>query len=433
MKSNRPTRIGFLLLSSLAFSLILGLVWAITLRENDVRRLDLEFEAYRASTSLVEAYLEDPNSIRVDPTIIGFGLYTPRGEALLRQGSAPSSFIMKRPMGSSYTQSSTRASVILVRPLGAEGGNGMMGDMMRGSGMDPPLFDGNQAQGREEGLGTFRQQPRILWLELSTGAHFRKRLGLLAAAAIISLALFGLYLLLLRLYRRNGELQEKNAKDRELIQLGEAARTLAHEIKNPLAIIRIQTATLRRLASDPGRAGDYGSRVDIIDEEVERLVGLSDRIREFLKSGPGEAGRIELPDFLEEVAARYCGGAQTVMVLGSRPEDSEARVFADPERLGQALDNLLRNALEASSPGQSVELGLEGRGRHWTIQILDRGPGIPQELEERIFEPFFTTKERGSGIGLALARKIAESAGGSLVYHHRQGGGSVFSLSLPRA
>jgi signal transduction histidine kinase len=76
-----------------------------------------------------------------------------------------------------------------------------------------------------------------------------------------------------------------------------------------------------------------------------------------------------------------------------------------------------------------VELGR--RGKKWEIEVLDRGSGIPPEIAPRVFEPFFTTKERGSGIGLALARRIVEEAGGTLSYRGRLGGGSIFTIALP--
>jgi two-component system sensor histidine kinase HydH len=420
----------------------------MALRENASRRLTLEFEAFRVSTTLVEEYYQNPDRLVSGEAVKGFGIYSPRGVSIVRQGSAPSTIAVARPFVQSFSLNRAGHTVILVRPLGAEESMGAaMQGMMRGFRSAPGNGGSPDGGGSPSGppaepplamapdSGRRPPQPRILWLEFSLGGLERARLATLAGAALISLVVLFLYLSLVRLYRRNGELLERDAKNRELIQLGEAARTVAHEIKNPLAVIRIQSATIKRLAANDAIC----DRVGIIDEEVLRLSSLSDRIRDFLKSGEGEPRRVELSAFLREFASRYapagsradCGEGQGVSLCAGLPP--EAWALIDPSRLSQALDNLVGNALDASPAGGAVELGLQARARRWEISVSDRGPGVPHDLESRIFEPFFTTKEKGSGIGLALARKTARSASGELSYKARPGGGAVFVISLPRA
>ncbi|MBL8968536.1 MAG: HAMP domain-containing histidine kinase, partial [Spirochaetaceae bacterium] len=260
-------------------------------------------------------------------------------------------------------------SFILLRPVAASDGYGrgaMMGNMMGGMGqgafrgarrygLPPPgasppgsLPGGvpelppaaGPAIGEGQGLPSAspppaRPLPRYLFLEYDAMAATRDSYRLLVVAAILSAALLGVYALLLALYRRNAELRERELRNREVLQLGEAARTLAHEIKNPLAIIRIQTASLRRVAPESGPAAA------IIEEEIDRLTLLSDRIREFLRGGAGEPESVELGSFLASFAARYGEGG---IELASLPEGAVARV--DPRRLAEALDNLVRNAVE---------------------------------------------------------------------------------------
>jgi len=293
--------------------------------------------------------------------------------------------------------------------------------------------------GQGPGQGAGRGQARILWLEFSSDSMSRANLLTLGASSLISLGLALLYLVLIRLYRRNLELREREAGNRELVQLGEAARTLAHEIKNPLAIIRIQTASLRRLG-EAGRLdpAGLGERTLVIEEEVDRLTALSDRIREFLRSGEGEAVDLDLGPFLSAFVARYAEAQGFPALLGP-PGGEGPWVHVDPGRFSQALDNVVRNALEASSASgvegafPPVRIGIAQRGAMVEISVDDEGPGIPPELEARLFEPFFTTKEKGSGIGLALARRIAVSARGSLEYRRKARPGACFVLSLPRA
>lgn len=403
----------------------MALVWSMVLSERGIRRLYLEFEAYRASTVLAEAFRLSPNLVPVDNRVLGFGIYSQDGSVLFRMGTAPGRLAIPVAPASFPKMRIGASSLILERPLGPEGSDMPgMGFMMRRSrpGGQPPPFGGRPFGGMGFSLSTM---PRALWLEYGIGGYARQRLALLGGAAFATLALLGVFILLVRLYRRNAELRESEIRSRELVQLGEAARTLVHEIKNPLGVIRIQAATLKRLGGSEA-AEKARAKALLIDEEVLRLAGLADRIREFLKGGEGEARELELRSWLRDFVARYSGQ----LALSGENDTGPAWVRVDPERLSLALDNLVRNALEAC-PDPAPDVALARRGRQWELVVSDDGPGVPAELVQRIFEPFFTTKEKGTGIGLALARRVARSAGGELAYRSRPGGGAVFVLSLP--
>jgi two-component system sensor histidine kinase HydH len=414
----------------MAFILVLALVWAMVFRERATRRLYLEYEAYRASASLLDAFRETPGIGPSDSRVLGFAIYGLDGKALARSGTAPEAFD-RREVGASMGFRAGAGSLVLARSIGP-GAPGMPG-MGRMQGMQglPGIPRG---MGRFNGGGPADPptdpalQPRALWIEYGLAGFNRDQALLYGSASAASLALLALYAIFLVLSRRNADLAEREFQNRELVQLGEAARTLVHEIKNPLGIIRVQAASLRRLdpATAAAKAAEKG---EAIDDEVLRLANLADRIREFLKGGEGEPEDLELGAWILDFAARYSGGeAGAEIELGDA--DASARARIDPERLSLALDNLVRNAREAS-PGGRPELTLAARGREWEISVADRGPGVAPELEGRLFEPFFTTKERGSGIGLALARRVARAAGGELEYRTRPGGGAVFSIFLP--
>lgn len=408
----------------------------MVLRERSTRRLYLEYEAFRASSTLFEAYRETSSLNPDDDRILGFGLYGSDGVSLLRLGTAPSQ-LDPSDVAALSGAISLKNSIILARPLGpgAPGMPGlgrMQGGMGRGMmrpGWDQKLPPSTPLVAPPGPLPDAAAQPRALWLEYSLGGYWREQTFLFGSAAAASLALAALFIVLQRLYRRNAELGEREFKNRELVQLGEAARTLVHEIKNPLGIIRVQAASLRRL--DPANAAAKAAeKAGLIDEEVLRLANLADRIREFLKGGEGEPREIELGPWLIEFAARYTGGGDGgEIALGETATGARSRI--DPERLSLALDNLVRNAREAAPSGPPPLLSLAARGRRWEISVSDRGPGVAQENVARLFEPFFTTKQRGSGIGLALARRVAQSAGGDLEYRPRQGGGAIFAILLP--
>jgi signal transduction histidine kinase len=454
MSSPRKNSVRFVLASAIALGALIGLVWAVILREAEARKVSEEFEALRMATGLAEAFMEDPGFSDLGESVLGFGLYSRQGEAMVRRGSAPQAYPYEESELPIAERTRGGGAILMVRPIGAGAlrAPGMMRGRMRPRMMAEPLpeapranspgpgraFDGSPSDGPATGPQPWAagNPPRVVWLEYRLRSEARREeAALYGIAAMVSIVLAALYCLLLVFYRRNAELSERDARNRELVELGGAARTLVHEIKNPLAVIRIQTAAMRRqIPSESLPRVEAASR--IIDEEVERLSSLSDRIREFLKSGEGDAREIDLSAFLRDYAARYRDGAEGADGADGAdgfelsPLPPQARVRIDPERLGEALDNLVSNAREAD-PGRSPTVALGRRGKRWEIEVLDRGGGIPPELAGRVFEPFFTTKEKGSGIGLALSRRIVEEVGGSLTYRGRQGGGSIFAITLP--
>lgn len=389
---------------------ILALVWAFVFRERSTRRLYAEYEVYRALTALTDMY-RDPGAVMPpDERILGFGLYRSDGTLLYQYGRAPERLSPEILQDPASARRFTDSSFILVRPFG-------MDPMRRpvpgrpdrpGGGMMMPLGGAARFAYIEYGLGSFRREQRVL----------------IAGALAITAALGAAYALLIHLYGRNLDLRDREYQNRELVQLGQAARTLAHEIKNPLGIIRVQSALLARTV---GSGFEEGFR--IIDEEIRRLGALVDRIRDFLKSGEGRPESVELREFLEGWARRYGG---KVRLEDPVPEGTTVRI--DRGRLTDILDNLARNALESMEERADetpVEvLGSVKRGQA-VVAVQDRGPGVDPGDEPRLFEPFFTTKETGTGIGLALSSKWARTAGGTLSYRPREGGGAVFELRLP--
>ena len=262
---------------------------------------------------------------------------------------------------------------------------------------------------------------------------------------MITAALISLFAVLIFVFRHNEDLTAREIETRELVQLGEAARTLVHEIKNPLGIMRIQTAKIRRAAPPPEaapegwaerRAAQLKESADIIEGEIMRLSGLADRIREFLKSGPARRDPVDLVQFLDAFCGRYKDLAESgVELLPDIHANGQAIVLADPEKLLIALDNILRNAIEAIEglppERKKIILKLFSREGSWAIAIVDSGEGIPAETQLRMFDPFFTTKEKGSGIGLALSKRLVESFGGTLTYEGgEKGEGAVFVITL---
>jgi two-component system sensor histidine kinase HydH len=224
------------------------------------------------------------------------------------------------------------------------------------------------------------------------------------------------------LYLRNVEYRERIDAQQSLVILGTAASTLAHEIKNPLHSIKLQTGILKKIA---GGLGD--EEIARIEEEVNRLAALTYQVNDYLRDPAGNPETINIAEILDETSRRIRG----VPILPS-PAGQEVPVFIDTDRIRSVFENIIRNALEAGGPGEAIRARVKKEGGKVHVVIEDRGRGIAQEDLGRVFDPFYTSKSTGTGIGLAISRRFVEAAGGGIVLENRSGGGVAVRITLPQ-
>jgi two-component system, NtrC family, nitrogen regulation sensor histidine kinase NtrY len=231
---------------------------------------------------------------------------------------------------------------------------------------------------------------------------------------------------------REAEARLQEARERELEQAktqhwAEMARRVAHEIKNPLTPMRMAAERVSR-APDPATA-QAGA---ILLEEIGRLDELARSFSHFGRPVEGPAAPVDLRELLDGICRRL--RAEGLEVETSLPPDGVV-VPGHLSALERVVRNLVNNALEASSHatgGQGpVEVRLSTREGSAVVTVLDRGPGIPEELIHRIWEPNFTTRRRGTGLGLPLVRQAVRSHGGTITVANREGGGARFDVTLP--
>jgi two-component system sensor histidine kinase HydH len=214
----------------------------------------------------------------------------------------------------------------------------------------------------------------------------------------------------------------RQERSRHLASLGEMSAILAHEIRNPLASLKGNAQLLEEALADGTRER---RKAAVVVREAERIEKLVTGLLDFVRKGRMQLREVALGDFVRPIVETV-DAKRLALESVNAPE----KVSIDPERLGQAVENILRNALQASPTG--AEVRVEGTERGWRLTVRDHGEGIAPEVAVRLFEPFRTTKTRGTGLGLAITRRIVEGHGGTIRGYNHAGGGAVFEMEIPR-
>jgi nitrogen fixation/metabolism regulation signal transduction histidine kinase len=219
---------------------------------------------------------------------------------------------------------------------------------------------------------------------------------------------------------------------------GEVARRLAHEVKNPLTPIQLSAERLRRrfigrLPTDDSELLDRATSTII--SQVEALKSMVNAFGDYARPPQLTTRPVALHALIGEVLDLYANDQR--LSLTRQFVEGDPMVKVDAVRLRQAMHNLLKNALEAIGDQRRPQIVVSSRivrigDSTWVdISIADNGPGLPEAFGDRWFEPYTSSKARGTGLGLAVVKKIAEEHGGSVRANAREGGGAEFTLRLP--
>ena len=213
----------------------------------------------------------------------------------------------------------------------------------------------------------------------------------------------------------------------------EIAKSLAHELKNPLSPIRLSIETLRKAHARSHEEFDalFDESTKTILQEVERLRNIVDEFSRFARLPSPRLRKTDLRETVSQAASLHKEGATAVAV---RVPEQPVEAFVDPDQMTQVLHNLLQNARDAASEahpdgGGLVALELEQRSGSVYIRVEDNGAGVA-ERSEAIFEPYYTRKEGGTGLGLAITQRIVAEHGGRIDLES-QSGRTVFTVVLP--
>ena len=252
--------------------------------------------------------------------------------------------------------------------------------------------------------------------------------GIFGGLAMASLAAVSLYRRLLRSERRARQAER-------LAELGTLTGGLAHEIKNPLSTVQLNLQLLQEdLSPDNPAFGRIINRLNLVHRETSRLGDILD---DFLRyAGKLELDRhpVDLNLLVEELVDFFTPQAQSHRVQARwKPSPQPVMVSADPKLIKQAVLNLMLNAVQAVSERKGGELILSASANDGeaVIDVIDTAGGIPAEALASIFDAYYSTKKGGTGLGLAMARRIAEEHGGRITVSSEVGKGSDFRLHLP--
>lgn len=228
---------------------------------------------------------------------------------------------------------------------------------------------------------------------------------------------------------------EELVKRERLAALGELAAVVAHEVRNPLAVVFNATAGLRK--ATPG-SPNHEALTNIIQEEAERLRDIVSDLLEFAKPRPPVFALASIDEVVRGAVLGACGACnadESDVVVDAA--DGLVPTSCDERLVRQAVINLVSNALQAPERRGAVHVSVRSTACVGTedeetivISVSDDGRGVPTDQRERIFTPFYSTRPSGTGLGLAVVRTSAEAHGGEVVLSETPGGGATFTLRL---
>jgi len=256
------------------------------------------------------------------------------------------------------------------------------------------------------------------------------RFQLLSVLVVISI-LSVITILFVILSKKREELEKILIEKEKFSLIGEMATVLAHEIRNPLGSIKGFAQYLREQGGgektqDSCSATQY---LDVIISESRRIETLTSDLLSYAKQEEVKRERFGLRDLIEEIMS-----SQSIPHHISLHVDipGEGVMVSDRNKMRQIVINLLMNAIDSIEESGTIQIRVRERGKEISLEVIDTGTGIREEMVSEIFKPFFTTKVKGTGLGLAIAERFAKALGGKILVEGNVGKGSTFSVIVPK-
>lgn len=278
------------------------------------------------------------------------------------------------------------------------------------------------------------QTSGILVTEASAGyfttlKFYRNTFWISLLASIVLFILFSIFVL--QSFRKLLKSEASLRQSERLAFLGKMAAVMAHEIRNPLGIIRGTADVLKNKYRQSGKEEIF----DYIPAEVNRLNNLIANFLTYAREQKLNLKRLNLIEFISELIRQVSlSEPENTVYFETFFEDEAVSIQADKDALKQIFLNIFRNAIQASESETQIviyEKTFKKKGRSWVeIAVVDHGSGIEGD-PEKIFEPFYTTKSTGTGLGMPISKKIIEQHGGSIFVESEIGKGTTVKILLP--
>ena len=216
-----------------------------------------------------------------------------------------------------------------------------------------------------------------------------------------------------------------------MAEIGKFSTIIAHELKNPLGIIKGAVDILAKTSTEPQLRS---TMTGYIQDEVRRLNKIIEDFLAFARPAPPQKALCDVNDVVRKLADHFTVPDKAHKNVRLQVElGAQTQAEIDDDQIYQVLLNLVNNALQAMENDGVITIRTDCHEGLVTLQVQDSGPGIPPDMRQKVFEPFFTSKAQGTGLGLAIVKKFIESHQGGISIVEAPGGGAIFKIYLPGA
>ena len=405
---------------AIAYIILLSLVFVIYNSFQEKIVLEMKFESESSFNSVYMALTDNSSkalSVMEEEGVSAIGIYSSSGQLYTCLGDAPTTLPLSKLVKARQKDQDSTLGIYLKDEETKEI------EYFRLSRLNVALETGSLTINKDGSISSPVDFPEIIYVKFDGSSYYASVRTVRVITFLGIVALTVLFLVVLNMYSANRRYRMELQKNQGLAKLGAAARTLTHEIKNPLSAMTIQSALLKKMLPE-----EYHEDLRVMDSEIQRLTNLTNRVSEFLKNPLGTPVELELVSYITNIASLF---AMPIEVNTDGLE--KVYVNFDADRARSVFENLIKNATESTQdrdPQVSVEIR-KGRKDSVVVKVLDRGDGLAKESKDKIFDPFYTTKINGSGIGLSISREFVTAVGGTLKLYDREGGGTVAEVVLP--
>ncbi len=225
------------------------------------------------------------------------------------------------------------------------------------------------------------------------------------------------------------KVSQEMIRQKSLAEMGKFSLMIAHEVKNPLGIIKSSLDILKKDLS----LSSENMMVEYMEDEIQRLNKLIEDFLSFARPADPTFRDVELNEMLKSVIERFeIQYMESPLEFETFIPPKPFFIPADKDLLSRCVSNILKNACEANGEKGKIRIVVSCHADRWILEVKDQGKGISPDEADKIFDPFFTTKSRGTGLGLAFAAQVVKAHGGKISAENQDNGGAVFKVELAR-